>query len=78
MIIAAALICIILSIIVLKLIPQKQIQPPLKEIRLVVLPFENLGPFPLPVFIREGMSFVTGAPWNTQDAVAERTETVSP
>ena len=27
---------------------------------------------------REGMSFVTGAPWNTQDAVAERTEAVSP
>jgi len=26
----------------------------------------------------EGMSFVSGAPWNTQDAVAERTETVSP
>ena len=28
--------------------------------------------------IREGMSFVTGAPWNTQDAIAERTEAVSP
>jgi hypothetical protein len=27
---------------------------------------------------REGMSFVNGAPWNTQDAVAERTEAVSP
>ena len=26
----------------------------------------------------EGMSFVNGAPWNTQDAVAERTEAVSP
>ena len=26
----------------------------------------------------EGMRFVNGAPWNTQDAVAERTETVSP
>jgi len=26
----------------------------------------------------EGMSFVTGAAWNTQDAVAERTEAVSP
>src|ERR1035441_6556437 len=25
-----------------------------------------------------GMSFVNGAPWNTQDAVAERTEAVSP
>jgi hypothetical protein len=30
------------------------------------------------VSIREGMSFVNGAPWNTQDAVAERTEAVSP
>ena len=28
--------------------------------------------------IREGMSFVTGAPWNTQDTVAKRTEAVSP
>jgi hypothetical protein len=27
---------------------------------------------------REGMCFVNGAPWNTQDAVAGRTETVSP
>ena len=27
---------------------------------------------------REGMSFVTGAPWDTQDAVAERTGTVAP
>jgi hypothetical protein len=27
---------------------------------------------------REGMSFVNGAPWSTQDAVAERTEAVSP
>jgi len=26
----------------------------------------------------EGMSFVNGAPWNTQDAVAERTEAMSP
>ena len=26
----------------------------------------------------EGMSFVNGAPWHTQDAVAERTETGSP
>ena len=26
----------------------------------------------------EGMSFVNGAPWNTQDAVAERTEAVAP
>ncbi len=32
---------------------------------------------PFRVF-REGMSFVNGAPWNTQDAVAERTERVSP
>ena len=32
----------------------------------------------LPASICEGMRFVTGAPWNTQDAVAERTETVSP
>ncbi len=29
-------------------------------------------------FIRGGMSFVNGAPWNAQDAVAERTEAVSP
>ena len=28
--------------------------------------------------IREGMRFVTGAPWDTQDAVAERTGTVAP
>jgi len=28
--------------------------------------------------LSEGMSFVNGAPWNTQDAVAERTETVAP
>jgi hypothetical protein len=26
----------------------------------------------------EGMGIVTGAPWHTQDAVAERTEAVSP
>jgi len=26
----------------------------------------------------EGMSIVNGAPWHTQDAVAERTEAVSP
>jgi hypothetical protein len=28
--------------------------------------------------ICEGMSFVNGAPWSTQDAVAERTEAVAP
>jgi hypothetical protein len=32
----------------------------------------------LPLRKSEGMSFVTGAPWNTQDAVAERTESMSP
>jgi len=44
MIIGAVVIGIILSGIVLKYIPQKEIQPSSKEIRLVVLPFENLGP----------------------------------
>jgi hypothetical protein len=34
---------------------------------------------PVPIrAIREGMSFVNGAPSNTRDAVADRTETVSP
>ncbi len=44
MIIGAVVIGIILFGIVLKYIPQKEIQPSSKEIRLVVLPFENLGP----------------------------------
>ncbi len=43
MIIGAVVIGIILSGIALKYIPQKGIQPSSKEIRLVVLPFENLG-----------------------------------
>jgi len=43
MIIGAVAIGIILSVIALKLIPQKEIQPSSQEIRLVVLPFENLG-----------------------------------
>ena len=43
-IIGAVAIGIILSGIALKYIPQKEIQPSLKQIRLVVLPFENLGP----------------------------------
>ena len=34
---------IVLSIVVLRLISKKEVQPSLKEIRLVVLPFENLG-----------------------------------
>jgi hypothetical protein len=38
---------------------------------------ELLCRFAFRVF-REGMSFVNGAPWNTQDAIAERTEAVSP
>jgi serine/threonine protein kinase/tetratricopeptide (TPR) repeat protein len=44
MIIGAVAIGIILSGIALKYIPQKEIRPSSKEIRLVVLPFENLGP----------------------------------
>ncbi len=44
MIIGAVAIGIILSGIALKFIPKKEIQPSPKEIRLVVLPFENLGP----------------------------------
>ncbi len=44
MIIGAAVVCVILFIIALKFIPQNQIQPSQKEIRLVVLPFENPGP----------------------------------
>jgi serine/threonine protein kinase/tetratricopeptide (TPR) repeat protein len=43
MIIGAVVIGIIISGIALKYIPQKEIQPTSKEIRLVVLPFENLG-----------------------------------
>jgi hypothetical protein len=30
------------------------------------------------VIYGEGMGIVSGAPWHTQDAVAERTEAVSP
>ena len=44
MIIGAVVIGIILSSIALKYIPQKETQPSSKEIRLVVQPFENLGP----------------------------------
>ncbi len=44
MIIGAVAISIILFVIALKFIPQKETQPSPKEIRLVVLPFENLGP----------------------------------
>jgi len=43
MIIGAAII-IVLTAIAVRIIPQKQVQPSSKEIRLVVLPFENLGP----------------------------------
>ncbi len=43
MIIGAAII-IVLTTIVVQFIPEKQAQPSSKEIRLVVLPFENLGP----------------------------------
>ncbi len=44
MIIGAVAVGIILSVIALEFIPKKEIQPSPKEIRLVVLPFENLGP----------------------------------
>jgi serine/threonine protein kinase len=44
MIIGAVAIGIILSVSALKLIPKKEIQISVKQIRLVVLPFENLGP----------------------------------
>jgi len=44
MIIGVVAVSIVLFIISLKFIPRKEIQPSLKEIRLVVLPFENLGP----------------------------------
>jgi len=44
MIISIVVIGIILSGIALKFIPQKEIQLSPKDIRLVVLPFENLGP----------------------------------
>ena len=43
MIIGAIAFSIILFVIALKFIPKKEIQLPSKEIRLVVLPFENLG-----------------------------------
>ncbi|MEJ2704214.1 MAG: protein kinase, partial [Sedimentisphaerales bacterium] len=42
--VAGAAIMIILLAVVLRLLPEKQTQPSPKEIRLVVLPFENLGP----------------------------------
>jgi len=41
--IVVAAFVIVLSIIVVQLISKKEVQPSLKEIRLVVLPFENLG-----------------------------------
>jgi serine/threonine protein kinase/tetratricopeptide (TPR) repeat protein len=44
MIIGLVAVIIVLFIISLKFILQKEIQPSPKEIRLVVLPFENLGP----------------------------------
>jgi serine/threonine-protein kinase len=44
MIIGAVAIGIILSGIALKFMPKKETQPSPKEIRMVVLPFENLGP----------------------------------
>jgi serine/threonine protein kinase len=44
MIIGAIAIGIILLVIILKYIPQKEIRPSSKQIRLVVLPFQNLGP----------------------------------
>ena len=44
MIIGVVAVSIVLFIISLKFIPQKEIQPSPKEIRLVVLPLENLGP----------------------------------
>jgi serine/threonine protein kinase/tetratricopeptide (TPR) repeat protein len=44
MIIGAVVIGIILSGIAFKYVPQKEIQPSSEEIRLVVQPFENLGP----------------------------------
>jgi serine/threonine protein kinase/tetratricopeptide (TPR) repeat protein len=44
MVISVFVICLILSIIALKFIPQKEIGLDSKEIRLVVLPFENLNP----------------------------------
>jgi serine/threonine protein kinase/tetratricopeptide (TPR) repeat protein len=44
MIVGAVAISIILFVIALKFIPQKEIQSPVKQIRLVVLPFENIGP----------------------------------
>jgi len=43
MIVGAAII-IVLTAIVVRFIPEQQTQPASKEIRLVVLPFENLGP----------------------------------
>jgi len=44
MIIGLVAVIIVLFIFSLKFILQKEIQPSLKEIRLVVLPFDNLGP----------------------------------
>ncbi|MCP4261610.1 MAG: protein kinase [Planctomycetes bacterium] len=45
MIISTVVIGILLSVIALKFIPQKEIQLSPEDIRLVVLPFENLSPF---------------------------------
>jgi len=44
MIIGAVASGIILSVIAVRFIPQKEFQPSSKQIRLVVLPFDNLGP----------------------------------
>jgi len=43
MIIGAAII-VVLCVVAVKFLPQKELQPSSKAIRLVVLPFENLGP----------------------------------
>ncbi len=42
--IVVAAFVIVLSVIAVQLVSKKEVQPSLKEIRLVVLPFENLGP----------------------------------
>ncbi len=42
--IVVAAFVILLSVIAVQLVSKKEVQPSLKEIRLVVLPFENLGP----------------------------------
>lgn len=53
--IAGASIIIVLLAVALRLLPEKQAQPSLKEIRLVVLPFDNLGPTEDEWFV-EGMT----------------------